>query len=77
MRVGSVGVDGEAGTKPEDAGFGDGREVSGWLPSRFEKGRGQGRRNARMGEGDGFRGKEVTGPALGGEKAGMSLASCL
>ena len=56
VRVGFVGADSKAGIEPEDAGSGEGREVSGWVPSQFEKGRGQGVRNARK-EGAG-RGKK-------------------
>ena len=73
MRVGFVGVDSEAGTKPEDAGFGNGHEVSGWLPSRFGKGRGQCARKAIMRDSEGFRGKEVTGLFYEGEKQGCHL----
>ena len=38
--------------EPEDTGYGEGREVSGWVPSLFEKGHGQGVSNVRK-EGQG------------------------
>ena len=49
VRVGFVGTNSEAGVEPEHAGFGEGREGSGWAPSRFRKERDQGVSNARKG----------------------------
>ena len=53
VQVGFVSVDSEAGIEPEDTRFGEGCEVPGWVPSRFEKGYGKGvsdTRNERKGE---------------------------
>ena len=47
VQVGFVGADSEAGIEPEDTRFGEGREVPGWVPSRFEKWRGKGVSDAR------------------------------
>jgi len=37
VRVGLVSADGEAGIEPEDTRLSEGREVSGWVPSRFRR----------------------------------------
>ena len=47
MRIGFVDGDSDAGIEPEDAGFGEEHEVSGWFRSEFEKGTNQGICNAR------------------------------
>lgn len=63
VRVGNVGANSEAGIEAEDTGFGEGREVSGWVPwlARSEKGRSQGVSNARKeGRGEGEETRQLT-----------------